>query len=385
MARKRVLIVDDSALFRQNVARALSGTPGLEFMGLAGSGEAALALIAQSGPDFAVVDLVLPDIDGVSLIEQMKRQWPMMRAVLLSGTLERLKATDRARLARAGATCVAKPSEATAADSMNRLREELVRIVSAGDRPAVGPLAGAPSMPAPAAPPPALERPASFLSGPARRPSAPPTARHTGMVHFDAVTIGSSTGGPEALAQLVTTIPANFPAPILMVQHMPANFTRLLAERLSTRCALPVAEAVAGEAVVPGRIYLAPGGRHMALTRAAGGGVVVRLHDEAPVNHCRPAVDVLFDSAAELFGRRCLAMVLTGMGTDGAEGARKIHRAGGTVLIQDAATSVVWGMPGAVSSAGVATATLAIHDLGPAMVQRVMGSGQLGQSVGGAA
>jgi two-component system chemotaxis response regulator CheB len=384
MARKKVLIVDDSALFRQNVARSLSGTPGLEFMGLAGSGEAAMALIAQTGPDFAVVDLVLPDIDGVSLIEQMKRQWPMMRAVLLSGSLERLKATDRARLARAGATCVAKPSESTAADSMSRLREELVRIVTAGGRPALGPLAGGPSLPAPALPP-AQERPASFLYGPARRAPTAPPARFTGVVHFDAVTIGSSTGGPEALAQLVTTIPANFPAPILMVQHMPANFTRLLAERLSSRCALPVAEAVSGEAVVPGRIYLAPGGRHLALTRAAGGGVVARLHDEPPVNHCRPAVDVLFDSAAELFGRRCLAMVLTGMGTDGAEGARKIHRAGGTVLIQDAATSVVWGMPGAVSSAGVATATLAIHDLGPAMVQRVMGSALLGQSVGGAA
>lgn len=190
--------------------------------------------------------------------------------------------------------------------------------------------------------------------------------------HYDVVVIGSSTGGPNALETVLSALPAGFPAPVLVVQHMPTNFITLLAQRLATRCALPVRVATDGEIVEPGRILIAPGGVHLAVERR-GGPVRARLTDSPPENACRPAADVLFRSAAAVYGAATLAVVLTGMGYDGLRGCQMLRPLGARILVQDEATSVVWGMPGAVATAGLADRTLPVSAIAGEIVRNVVG------------
>jgi two-component system chemotaxis response regulator CheB len=185
----------------------------------------------------------------------------------------------------------------------------------------------------------------------------------------DVVLLGVSTGGPDALATVLPALPATFPVPVLVVQHMPPTFTRLLAQRLDGRSALEVREAQDGDVVRPGQVLVAPGDFHLRLLRG-GRGVVARLDQGTPENFCRPSVDVLFRSAAQVYGASCLAVVLTGMGTDGARGSGDIVAAGGQVVAQDQATSVVWGMPGAVAQAGLASELLPLSDVASALERR---------------
>jgi len=183
------------------------------------------------------------------------------------------------------------------------------------------------------------------------------------------VAIGVSTGGPNALTELIPRIPSDLPVPILVVQHMPPLFTKVLAERLNSKGTLQVKEAAAGDRLVPGVAFIAPGNHHMVVERS-GSGFALRLNQEAPENSCRPAVDVLFRSVSSCFGAAVLAVVMTGMGQDGLRGATLIHEQGGRVLVQDEKTSVVWGMPGHVAEAGLADEVLPLDRLAPAIVRR---------------
>jgi two-component system chemotaxis response regulator CheB len=201
-----------------------------------------------------------------------------------------------------------------------------------------------------------------------------------GSAPIEVVVIGLSTGGPAALEQLLPSLPKSFPVPVLIVQHMPKLFTGALAERLDRSCALRVEQAYEDAVIRPGTVWLAPGDAHMevaprrTMLGELNAGVRsgrVRLHQQAPLNHCRPAVDYLFFSAARMYGAAALALVLTGMGSDGLDGARAVHEAGGVVMAQDEASSAVWGMPGRVSEAGIAAATLPLSAIGPALLQRV--------------
>jgi two-component system chemotaxis response regulator CheB len=191
-----------------------------------------------------------------------------------------------------------------------------------------------------------------------------PTQKRSGRRAFAALVIGCSTGGPDALAQVLPALPADLQVPVLIVQHMPPLFTKLLAQRLDDLCKITVAEAAEGEAVLPGRALIAPGGKHLTL-HSSGGRVVVRLTEDPPEHFCRPAVDVLFRSASAIYGERLLGAVLTGMGKDGATGAATIRAAGGEIVVQDEATSVVWGMPGAVAALGQADRVVALPKVGP--------------------
>jgi two-component system chemotaxis response regulator CheB len=184
------------------------------------------------------------------------------------------------------------------------------------------------------------------------------------------VAIGVSTGGPNALAELLPALPATFPVPIVIVQHMPPVFTRMLADRLNSRCAVGVIEAEGGEPLLPGRVHIAAGGRHLALLRQ-GTSIVTVATDDPPAHSCRPAVDVLFRSVAALYGSSALAVVLTGMGQDGLRGAEEIRVAGGQILAQDEPSSVVWGMPGFVAKAGLADAVLPLDALSDEINRRV--------------
>jgi two-component system chemotaxis response regulator CheB len=205
---------------------------------------------------------------------------------------------------------------------------------------------------------------------PAPPVATPPAARPAQPARVDLVTIGVSTGGPNALADLLPALPARFPVPIVIVQHMPPVFTRMLATRLDSRCAVGVEEAEGGEVLRPGHVYIAAGGQHLTLTRQ-GTSVVTVANDDPPENSCRPAVDVLFRSVAALYGDSALAVVLTGMGQDGLRGAEVIRVAGGQVLAQDESSSVVWGMPGFVARAGLADAVLPLDALASEISRRV--------------
>jgi len=188
---------------------------------------------------------------------------------------------------------------------------------------------------------------------------------------IEVVTIGVSTGGPNALASLIPQLPRDFPVPIVLVQHMPPMFTKFLADRLNSQSALEVIEAGGGEELIPGRVYIAPGGHHMVVERS-GTHIVTALNQDPPENSCRPAVDVLFRSVCEVYRGRALAMVMTGMGQDGLLGCEEIKRWGGSVLVQDEASSVVWGMPSFVVRAGLADAVLPLSDIAPDLLRRVM-------------
>jgi two-component system chemotaxis response regulator CheB len=204
-------------------------------------------------------------------------------------------------------------------------------------------------------------------------PAISPLKRKPGGQRIDILTIGTSTGGPNALGEVIPYLPEDFPVPVVVVQHMPPLFTRLLAERLDSRSPLAVREGEAGKPLEPGQVWIAPGDYHLTVARK-GTGVVLNLNQEPPENSCRPAVDVLFRSVAQIYGPNVLGVVMTGMGSDGARGAMHIREAGGEIVVQDEASSVVWGMPGAVVSAGAADKIYPLPEISQEIVRRVTSS-----------
>jgi len=346
MAKIRVLVVDDSAVVRRIVTDLLSAEAGIEVVGSAPNGRAALATLPALTPDLVTLDLEMPELDGLATLVELRRLYPRLPVIMLSSRTERGAMSTLEALARGASDYVTKPANLGSPGlAQARLRDDLV--------PKIRALAG----------------------GPARgsRPGRPPAARAPAgprvPAPVDALVIGVSTGGPNALAAILAHLPATFPVPIVVVQHMPPLFTRILAERLAAQSALAVREAEADQALEPGSVLIAPGNYHLALRRDAET-VRVVLNQDPPENSCRPAVDVLFRSAAAAYGARVLGLVLTGMGHDGLRGAEAIRSAGGRLLAQDEATSVVWGMPGAVVSAGLADQVLALDDIAGVLVQR---------------
>jgi len=354
-----VMVVDDSAVIRGLMRRWLEAEPDILVVAAAGDGEAALRGAAAARPDVLLLDIEMPKLDGVSALPRLLEADPELKVIMSSTlTLRNAEISLRA-LALGAADYVSKPSasrELHAAEGFRRELLDKVRALAGARRRRLRP---AP----PAAPQPASPEP------PARKPIV--LRRHV-LVPPKAIVVGSSTGGPQALSVFLGAVGRRVRQPILVAQHMPPGFTRILAEHLSKQTGADVREAVAGESVVAGRIYVAPGDWHMSID-AARGAPAIRLERSAPVNFCRPAVDPLFASAAQAFGAAALAVVLTGMGQDGLVGGRAVAGAGGALLAQDEATSVVWGMPGAVATAGLCSAVLPISELGPATVRLAQG------------
>lgn len=352
MSKIRVLVVDDAVVVRRMVADLLGEDDAIEVVGTAPNGRIALTKIAQLNPDLVTLDLEMPEMDGLETLAALRQSHPHLPVLVVSRFAQIGAAITRDALALGANDYVAMPEKAGGATTASEcVRDQLIpKIKRFGARKAGR---STPPMPSP------VPRPASR--------SAILTFRYP----IEAVVIGASTGGPNALAQLFTAFPADFCQPVLVVQHMPPVFTGRLAQRLTASSAIGVDEAESGAFVRPGHAWLAPGDFHMALARDAEG-VRLRTHQGPAENSCRPSVDVLFRSAAEVYGPGVLAIVLTGMGQDGLRGCERIRAAGGQVLVQDAATSVVWGMPGAVARAGLADAVLPIEQLGPEMVRRVV-------------
>jgi len=363
--RIRVLIVDDSAVMRRIIMSTLLKHDEIEVVGTSANGLDAIADIKRIKPDLVTMDIEMPKMDGLTALKQIRSFDQHLPIIMFSSlTLRGAEATLDA-LTFGASDYVAKPTNLTDSEEAFRvLNEQLVpKIKQLGSKKTfVRSLASAQTVT------PQSLSPLSALSS-GNEVSSVRAARI--RVTLEALCIGVSTGGPAALTQLFSDWKVALSVPILIVQHMPPKFPELLAIRLSTLGAVPAVEAVDGQEIEAGHAYLAPGGRHMELYRSASGKVIIRLNDNAPECSCRPAVDVLFRSAAKVYGNRLLAMVLTGMGNDGLKGSAQVVQEGGRVLVQDEASSVIWGMPGAVVNANLADKVLPLSEMAQEVVARL--------------
>lgn len=347
----RILIVDDSAVIRRVLCDGLSCDQALEIVGTAANGRIGLAKIPQVNPDLVTLDIEMPEMNGLETLAALRKLYPRLPVIMFSTLTERGAATTLDALALGASDYATKPSNTGSLDvTLAQIREQLIPKIKALCPWRLG-VQAPPLPPAP-------------LLGPVRVESSRELAR------VEIVAIGTSTGGPNALAQLIPAIPADFPVPIVIVQHMPPLFTRFLAARLNERSAITVEECKSGHILKAGEAWIAPGDYHMTVERH-GTSVRLSTNQGPPENSCRPAVDPLFRSVAKTFGPNVLAVVLTGMGSDGVIGAQHIREKGGQVFVQDEASSVVWGMPGQVTAAGLADATYPLDSMAQAIIKRV--------------
>jgi two-component system chemotaxis response regulator CheB len=373
----RVMVVDDAVVVRSLVARWVTEVPDLEIVAALRNGREAVNALEQVNPDVVVLDIDMPELDGIStlpLLLEKKRDL----VVIMASTLTRHNAEVSLRALSLGAAdYIPKPETEGGIITSASFQRELIEKIRALGRPRSR--RTAPNVPR-------HEMPSSRVNvangTPTRGKSrvASNGAEHTGGIlrPFSTVTprvllIGASTGGPQALMEVLPKLQAvTGCAPVLITQHMPPTFTIILAEHLARATGRLVHEAVNGEPILTGAVYLAPGGRHMRVVRRAGAAVIM-LDDGPPINFCKPAVDPLFSSAAEVWGAWNLALVMTGMGSDGTRGAADIVSVGGNVIAQDEATSVIWGMPGSAFEAGLCSAVLPLGEIAPAMVRLFQG------------
>jgi two-component system chemotaxis response regulator CheB len=356
MPKIRVLVVDDAVVFRRLVSEELAKDPAIEVVGTAANGRIALQKMTQVNPDLVILDVEMPEMDGLQTLRELRKSYPRLPVIMFSALTETGAEATLDALALGATDYFTKPTSVGGLDaSLEVLRTQLIPEIKALCVPSA----------APAAP-----------VGPACRagPTRPGLARHAGPTvragPVQVLAVGASTGGPNALAEVFSRLPADFPVPVVIVQHMPPMFTRLLAERLTAQVPLRFHEAASGMVLQPGHAYVAPGDFHMIVVRDSGQ-VRLLIHQDPPENSCRPAVDVLFRSVAQVYGSHTLAVVLTGMGQDGLRGCEVIHEAGGQIIVQDEVTSVVWGMPGYVARAGLAARVVPISLVGDEILQRV--------------
>jgi two-component system, chemotaxis family, protein-glutamate methylesterase/glutaminase len=347
----RVMIVDDSAVVRSVFRRLLDQAPDIVVAAVAVDGQMAIDTLRRHPVDIVLLDIEMPVLDGLSALPQLLAVRPAPKVIMTSSLTRRGAAVTVEALALGASDYIAKPTSGEALRDGGFAGELLGKIRALGGarrRKA----AVAAARPAPRAP--------IVLRPPLSQPP-------------HAIAIGSSTGGPQALLALCRALGGAPPVPVFVTQHMPATFTAILAEQIAKATGLPCREAAEGEPARPGHIHVAQGGFHLEAVRGPGG-IRLRLSDAPPESFCRPAVDPMLRSLVRAYDGRVLAVILTGMGRDGLVGARALVEAGGAVIAQDEATSVVWGMPGVVATAGLASAVLPLGEIGP-YVRRVLGEG----------
>jgi two-component system chemotaxis response regulator CheB len=348
--KRRVLIVADAVMMRKTLSDAIAQDAMLDVAGTASNGRIALSKFPQLKPDIVILDIEMPDDEGVETVRALRKLDPRIPILLFSLTTERATADTLEALTQGASDYVNKPNTHDIS--------EILQIVSAEVIPKIRALCHLP------------EKQNGTVESSAPRPTAPVSPLRGPRLHspVQVVAIGVSTGGPDALAHLLPALPGNLPVPVLIAQHMPASFTSLLASRLAAKSALPVRECVSGEILAPGCVLLAPGDFHMVVTKEDEV-VRARLHQGPKENFCRPSVDVLFRSIAEVYGPRALAVVLTGMGQDGLKGCHDLCRLGSRIYVQDEASSVVWGMPGFVARAGLANKIIPLAQIAEEVVR----------------
>lgn len=341
----KVLLVDDSAVIRKVLGDALAADPQIEVIGTAVNGKIALTELARLNPDIITLDIEMPEMSGLEVVRRIResnREIPiiMCSSLTADGASHTLEA-----LALGASDYVTKPSS-HGVNTREVVGDELIRKIKC--------LAASVKT---------KRAPTIVTAGPTRSPSKD-------SHEIEAIAVGVSTGGPNALTDLLSCLPSNLNAPIVIVQHMPPIFTRLLAERLNDSCSLPVCEASHAQEVKPGHVYIAPGDKHMEIKRLLGR-FLISLNENPPENSCRPAVDVLFRSVAKVYGAHSAAVVLTGMGQDGLLGCQSIREVGGSILVQDRQSSAVWGMPGAIVDAGLNPIVMSPGQIAKELMSRV--------------
>jgi two-component system chemotaxis response regulator CheB len=376
----RVMVVDDAVVVRGLVSRWIEEEPGLQVVASLRTGRQAVDQVERANPDVVILDVEMPDLDGLSalpLLLEKKRDL----VVIMASTLTRRNAEVSLKaLSYGAADYIPKPETNRGVTTSPEFRRELIeKIRQLGGhrrRRAEGaPLRRPVPVPEPPLRPVAEPRPAADAAPVVPLPVPTPAIklRPFSSVVPRVLVVGSSTGGPQAVTGLVSRIvPVIDRVPVLITQHMPPTFTTILAEHLARASGRPAREPADGAPVVPGTIYLAPGGRHMRVVKRQGAPAIA-LDDGPPVNFCKPAVDPLFRSASEVWGNGVLAVILTGMGHDGTKGAVEVVAQGGSVIAQDEATSVVWGMPGSAANAGVCSAVLPIDQIAPKLLRLFQG------------
>ncbi len=380
----KVLVVDDSLLFRRIMLDALSSLPDVEVVGQASHGKLALQRLRELRPDLMTLDLEMPEMAGLAVLDAM-REAGDKTAVIVVSALSRQGARITMQALQKGAfDFITKPDTPSPAESRDFLRSELAprlralslrlgvrHILRSASAPAAAATATAPlASPAPpqaASPAPAKAAPLDEIRS--RMDRLTKTARP------EMVLIGVSTGGPNALDCLLPALPGNLGVPVLIVQHMPPVFTQSLAESLDARCALRVSEAAPGEIAEANHVYIAPGGRQMRLAAGPRGEKIIQITDDPPENNCRPAVDYLFRSVSLQFAGRAMAVILTGMGSDGTLGLRLLKRNGCLVLAQDESSCVVYSMPKAAVEAGVVDVILPLEAIAGRIAAAIRGGG----------
>jgi two-component system chemotaxis response regulator CheB len=361
----RVMVVDDAVVVRGLVSRWIEAEPGLAVVASLRTGRDAVREVSRVDPDVVLLDIDMPDLDGLSalpLLLEKKRDL----VVIMASTLSRRNAEVSLKALSLGAAdYIPKPATNREVTTSTSFRAELIEKIRqlGGRRKRFGAARGGTAL---------LDVPVRRLT-PADARGADIKLRPFALTMPRVLLIGASTGGPQALTGLLEVLGGAIDrVPVLITQHMPPTFTTILAEHLARVSGRPTREASDGEPIQPGNVYVAPGGRHMLVNRR-GGQAVIALNDGPPINFCKPAVDPLFSSAAQAYGGAVLAAVLTGMGSDGTRGAQAIAAAGGSVIAQDEATSVVWGMPGSAAQAGVCSAVLPLGEIAPKLASLIAG------------
>ena len=337
-----MLLVDDAVVVRKVLSQAIAEDPDLEVGATAVNGRVGLAKFAALRPDIVLLDIEMPEMDGLETVRALRKLDSRVPIIMFSSVTERGASVTLEALALGATDYVTKPSNVDGTATLEAITRELIPKIRALCHLPAGQGTGVPVASSPASPALALR---TRLLPPAK-----------------IVVIGVSTGGPDALARVLPLLPAGFPVPVLIAQHMPAIFTSMLATRLTSKSAMPVRECVSGEPVTPGCAIIAPGDFHMVVQKE-NGSVYLRTHQGPRENFCRPSVDVLFRSVSGVYGDRALAVVLTGMGQDGLKGCEMLRGAGARICVQDEASSVVWGMPGFVAKAGLADKILPLDQI----------------------
>ncbi len=353
----RTLVIDDAVIYRKIAMNVLSTFPDIELIGTAATGEIALKKMLLNPVDLVFCDIHMPGMDGVQTLAEIRKLHPDTLVVMISGVSSRSAETTVKALEGGALDFIRKPDGPSTQENETQLRRDVENVlrmtrIRLGIRPSSSATLSRTQKPSPPVPP-----------SPTRLPAVPD--------RFGVVAIGVSTGGPEALTRLIPSLPSSIPVPIVVVQHMPPNFTRSLAESLNKRSALTVVEAEHEQSISPGTVYIAPGGRHMTI-RKQGTSLTAALNDSPPENSCRPSVDVLFRSVATVWGDAgILGVVLTGMGSDGAKGMQVMKRKGCYCITQSESSCVVYGMPRAVDELKLSDISLPVENIGPEICKRL--------------
>jgi two-component system, chemotaxis family, protein-glutamate methylesterase/glutaminase len=362
----RVLVVDDTVLYRKIVSDVLAANPDVEVVGSAHNGKAAISKLASLKPDLLTLDIEMPEMNGLQVLEHIQKQAPHIGAIMLSTLTHEGGAMTMKALELGAFDFIPKPQSGTMAENRQKIEAAIKPMIRAFQRSAW--ISGRLKSASPVGRPASLSTPRKGVPAATTRRTSP----HLKRSKAEIIAIGISTGGPNALAKMLPMIPKDIGVPILVVQHMPPMFTQSLANSLANKCAVAVREARQGEPITPNTVFIAPGGKQMKIVAGADGkSRVIKITDDPPENSCKPSVDYLFRSVAHHYVGRATGVIMTGMGSDGTEGLKLMKQNGATIIAQNEATCVVYGMPREAAETGLADEVLPLNQIADMILKTV--------------